>query len=112
VHPTYQRKAIWRLGTGAALLGGGLALLLLDFGPRWLGLVLLVSGLPVYLWGCAALAAARGHATALALTPLMALPLTSLTGPLVAMLLGLSFPIIILLNLPDRSAHYRERRRK
>jgi hypothetical protein len=56
-------------------------------------LVVLV-GLPFYLWGCCALARAKGYSTAIVLSALF----------------GLLFPMVVLLVLPDKHKHYRGQR--
>ena len=59
--------------------------------------ILLLVGIPLYLWGCCILADGKGYTTAIVVT-----------APL-----GLLLPLIILLALPDKlNQHQRQRRRR
>ncbi len=93
MHPRCKKKSAIGLGVGLALLIGGFVLLFAEFGPRGLAAVVILAGLPFYLWGCCALAQAKGYSTAIVLTAV----------------LGLIFPMVVLLALPDKQKHYRRR---
>jgi hypothetical protein len=58
-----------------------------------LGFVAALPGLVIYTWGCLALAKARGYSTALVIT----------------VVLGIIFPVVVLLALPDKEKHTRRR---
>lgn len=98
--PRYKRKSIIGISSGCALSLLGLVLAVAKIGPTALGVVCFFLGIPVYLWGCAALAHARGYSSAIVLAAILVLWL-----PLV----GLVIPLVALLALPDKNSHYRRR---
>jgi hypothetical protein len=53
--------------------------------------MMLLGGLGVYIWGCLALAKAKGYSSAILLT----------------VVLGVVFPAVVLLALPDKFKHHR-----
>ena len=74
------------------LILAGLACLLFTRGTMSaIGLVLMLMALPFYLWGCAALAQAKGYSTAIVLT----------------FVFGGLFPLVVLLALPDKNKRQR-----
>jgi hypothetical protein len=95
--PRYKRKSAIGLGIGLPILAVGFVLLFTRVNSRGslalAGLVVLV-GLPFYLWGCCALARAKGYSTAIVLSAFF----------------GLLFPMVVLLALPDKHKHYRGQR--
>lgn len=93
VHPGYKKKSIVRLTIGLTLFVGGLAMAYADVLPWAVVLLFVFGGIPVYLWGCAALARAKGYSLAILATAV----------------LGLIFPMVVLLALPDKNRHYRRR---
>jgi hypothetical protein len=93
MHPRYKTKCIMGLSIGLALVVGGFALGYAELGPRPLAVLLVFGGIPLYLWGCASLARAKGYSLAI----------------LVTAVLGLLFPMVVLLALPDKQKHYRRK---
>lgn len=98
--PRYKRKSIIGISGGCALSILGIVLARADIGLTTLGVICFFLGIPVYLWGCAALAHARGYSSALTLSAILVLWL-----PLV----GLVIPLVVLLALPDKHSHHRRR---
>ena len=98
VKQRYKKKAIIGIPVGLLLFfAGGISLFLHIF-PRsgvFLSLVLVcwVVGLVLYIWGCLSLAKAKGYSTALILT----------------VVLGILFPVVVLLALPDKNKHHSRR---
>jgi len=90
----YKRKSAIGLGIGFPLVVGGFVLLFPKFGLPGVGAIAMLVGTPLYLWGCYALAKAKGYSTAIVLTALC----------------GLLFPMVVLLALPDKHKHYRGER--
>ncbi|PWU15734.1 MAG: hypothetical protein C5B50_14985 [Verrucomicrobia bacterium] len=102
-----KRKALLGLGIGLPLFIGFVVLGVLaakarhagyrPFGDSTtgillvLGLLMLIVSLPSYLYGCAALARGKGYSTAILLT----------------VILGLLFPLVVLLALPDKNKRHR-----
>ena len=93
--PKYKRHSIIGISVGMALIGGGLALAFLEIIPRGAGAVSYVVGGGIYIWGCLALAKAKGYSSAIVLT----------------VFLGVLFPAVVLLALPDKNKRYGRRRR-
>jgi hypothetical protein len=91
MHPHYKRKSVTGLSIGLTLFIGGCGLAYADILPRGLVVLLIFGGIPIYLWGCASLARAKGYSLAI----------------LVTAFLGLIFPMVVLLVLPDKQRHYR-----
>ena len=58
-----------------------------------------LGGAALYIWGCACLAEAKGHSTAIILVAF----LTCIPG-------AFFLPLLLLLILPDKNAHLHERR--
>jgi hypothetical protein len=85
----YKRKALTGLGVALAvcLCGAGWILFTRGTPLAAIGFIALVAALPFYLWGCAALAQAKGYSTAIVLT----------------VILGGLFPLVVLLALPDKN---------
>ena len=109
----FKRRSIIGLSSGVFLFGSGLVLAGYDLIPRGIGAVLYVVGVGLYIWGCVALAKARGYSTAIVLTAFLGPVLRSLLpvqGNYIAALvlgdvLGLLFPVVVLLALPDKNGH-------
>jgi len=93
VIPKYKQHSILGLSIGIGLAAGGAALASNQIIPGEVGVVLFVVGVGIYIWGCAALAKAKGYSTAIILTAV----------------LGLLFPMVVLLALRDKNRHYRGR---
>jgi hypothetical protein len=100
----YRKKAWIGLGISLPLFLGGWALIFtyvrgaeaeryMTTPPALLAYAMLAVSIPFYLWGCAALAKAKGYSGAIVLT----------------CLLGWLFPVVVLLALPDKNKHYRRR---
>ena len=96
----YKNKALIGTSVGIGLFAVGLALLFtLDKGlshtrasaPQLIAIAMILISVPLYLWGCAALAKAKGYSTAILLT----------------CILGGLFPLVVLLALPDKNKHRR-----
>jgi hypothetical protein len=87
----HKRKAVIGIPLGLSLLGVGIFLSFHGSSLIWLRAVLLFSGIVIYVWGCLALAKAKGYSTAIVLT----------------VILGILFPAVVLLALPDKNSHYR-----
>jgi hypothetical protein len=91
----YKKKALTGFGIWLTLVALGVTLFAVG-GARnhalsGVGIVLVLVGLPFYLWGCTALAKAKGHSTAIVLT----------------FVLGGLFPLVLLLVLPDKNQRRR-----
>jgi len=89
----HKKKAVIGVPLGLLLFFAGLFLLFADFVPRSLlplPLVALLVGIVIYIWGCVALAKAKGYSTAIVLT----------------VVLGVLFPAVVLLALPDKHKHH------
>jgi hypothetical protein len=86
----YKRTSAIGLGVGLPLVVGGIMLLFPKFGLPGVGAIAIFVGAPFYLWGCCALAKAKGYSTAIVLTAFF----------------GLLFPMVVLLALPDKHKHY------
>jgi hypothetical protein len=98
------RRSIYGLVSGFLLMGATLVagVSLWPLGDDWGPPLLLayLTGAALYLWGCACLAEAKGHSTAIILTAFL--------GTLVP---GSFFrPLLLLLVLPDKNAHAGRRR--
>jgi hypothetical protein len=91
--PHHKKKSVIGLGIGVPVLVVGFVLMFAEIGPRGLLVPFLLVGIPFYIWGCLALARAKGYSTAIVLTAV----------------LGLLFPLVVLLALPDKNKHYRGR---
>ena len=91
--PHQKKKSAIGLGIGVPVLALGFILMFAGIGPRGLILLFLLVGIPFYIWGCLALANAKGYSTAIVLTAV----------------LGLLFPLVVLLAVPDKNKHYRGR---
>jgi len=89
----HKKKSVIGLVVGLTALAVGFTLMLAQIGPRPLVILFLLVGIPFYIWGCLALARAKGYSTAIVLTAV----------------LGLLFPLVVLLALPDKNRHYRRR---
>ena len=101
----YTRPAAIGLGIGLPLFIGGWALVffyvrghMATFAstPGIVAIVMIIVSIPLYLWGCAALANAKGYSTAIVLT----------------CILGWLFPLVVLLALPDKCRHHSRSRRR
>jgi len=57
--------------------------------------LLFLAGIPIYIWGCIELARAKGQSTAIVLT----------------VFLGILFPLVVLLALPDKNKYHRHHSR-
>jgi hypothetical protein len=89
----HKKKAVIGIPLGLLLFFAGLFLPFQDFFPRSLiplMLVALLSGIVIYIWGCLSLAKAKGYSTAIVLT----------------VVLGVLFPAVVLLALPDKNKHH------
>jgi type IV secretory pathway VirB6-like protein len=62
-------------------------------GPENLRILMFFAGAIVYVWGCTALATAKGYSSAIVFT----------------VVLGGLFPLVVLLVLQDKHKYYRER---
>jgi hypothetical protein len=92
----YKKKVAVGLGVGLPMVVTGLVLLLTGVRSRaslMFAAALFLAGLPIYLWGCCALAQAKGYSRAIVLTAFC----------------GVLFPVVVLLALPDKHKHYRGR---
>jgi hypothetical protein len=98
----YKRKALIGLGVGLPLFVGGWALVIVhDRGPfvnfasatKVIAVAMILVSIPFYLWGCAALAKAKGYSRAFLFT----------------CFLGWLFPMVVLLALPDKNIQMRRR---
>jgi hypothetical protein len=89
--PHHKKKALVGVPVGLLLFGGSLFLSIQELIPVWLRVVMLLGGIGIYIWGCLALAEAKGYSTAIVLT----------------VILGVLFPVVVLLALPDKHKHYR-----
>jgi hypothetical protein len=91
----YKRKALTGVGVGLSMaaVGFGLVISERDTAPALaiVGGVMMLAALLLYLWGCAALAKAKGQSTAIVLT----------------FVLGGLFPLVLLLVLPDKNQRRR-----
>jgi hypothetical protein len=96
----YKSKALIGTIVGISLFAGGLTLILThDRGPshthasasELIAIAMILISVPIYLWGCAALAKAKGYSTAIVLT----------------CVLGGLFPLVVLLALPDKNKRHR-----
>src|SRR5207253_1426643 len=99
-----KKKALIGLSIGLPLFLGGWALFfayirgpmvetLLTTAPAVAAYAMWAVSVPFYLWGCAALAKAKGYSTAILLT----------------CFLGWLFAVVLLLVLPDKNRHQRRR---
>jgi len=93
--PYYRNQAIIGLPFGLALVCVVLILSLRHQMPVWLRVILALSGLGVYLWGCRSLAKAKGYSSAILLT----------------VVFGVLLPAILLLALPDKNKWYQKPQR-
>lgn len=91
--PHHKKKALIGIPVGLLIAGGAMFLLFRKLGPPWLSLSLFAAGIVIYIWGCLALARAKGYSTALVLT----------------VVFGVLFPIVVLLALPDKNKHFERR---
>jgi hypothetical protein len=84
----YKKKCFAGLGAGIPLLvaSGAICLFSGDEYRPWF-VVPLLAGLPFYIWGCVALAKAKGYSTAIVITAVF----------------GLLLPLVILIALPDKN---------
>jgi hypothetical protein len=96
----YKNKAIIGTSIGIGLFFGGWTLMFIYVrgsepayasAPGLTAIAMLLISIPFYLWGCAALAKAKGYSTAILLT----------------CILGWLFPVVVLLALPDKNRHHR-----
>ena len=92
--PKYKQHSIIGISVGIGLAGGGLAIAGFDIIPGGVGVVLFIVGVGIYIWGCLALAKAKGYSSAIVLT----------------VVLGVLFPAIVLLALDDKNKNYERRR--
>jgi len=100
--PRYKNKAVVGLIVGVTLFLGGWAVLVLwgrgptprpPRAPMVMALTMILVSVPFYLWGCAALAKAKGYSSAILLTCFC----------------GWLFPAVVLLVLPDKNKQHRRR---
>jgi len=96
----YKNKALIGTIVGICLFAGGWALIsMFDRGSshsrasalKLIPIAMMLISIPLYLWGCAALARAKGYSTAILLT----------------CILGGLFPLVVLLALPDKNKRHR-----
>ena len=92
--PQEKKKAVIGIPIGLVLFGGGLLLSVRDLIPIPLRLLMVVGGVGIYIWGCLALAKAKGYSSAIVLT----------------VVLGVLFPAVVLLALEDKNKNYERRR--
>src|SRR5262245_28032582 len=94
----FKNKAVIGLSLGVPLLLGGCALIFTEARgqfpiyastPTIIAIAMIVVSAPFYLWGCAALARAKGYSTAI----------------LITCLLGWLSLFVVLLVLPDKNRH-------
>jgi hypothetical protein len=90
-----KRKAVVGVPLGLVLCGAALYLALQELIPAPFCLLVAFGGICVYIWGCAALANAKGYSTAIVLT----------------VILGVVFPAVVLLVLPDKNKIHKRRSR-
>jgi len=89
-----KKKALVGIPIGLVLFGIGLVLSLRDLIPVPLRFLIVMSGLASYIWGCLALAKAKGYSSAIVVT----------------VVLGVLFPAVILLALDDKNKNHERRR--
>ena len=95
----YKNKALIGTMVGISLAGGWVLMSMHDRGPshthasapELIAIAMILISVPLYLWGCAALAKAKGYSTAILLT----------------CILGGLFPLVVLLALPDKNKRHR-----
>ncbi len=76
---------------GLAMVSVALIVSFKNLAPVAVRVLLGFSGIAIYIWGCLALARAKGYSSALVLT----------------VVLGVLFPAVVLLALPDKHKDYR-----
>jgi len=95
----YKKKALIGIPLGLVLMVGSIVFAFKHLVPVPFGVPLVMGGffggMGLYIWGCLALAKAKGYSTALILT----------------IVLGILFPAVVLLALPDKHKDYKRRRR-
>ena len=89
--PHHKRRAIIGVTIGLALIAASLFLSFRELIPLWLRLVLFSGGIGLYVLGCLSLAKAKGYSSAIVLT----------------VVLGILFPVVVLLALPDKNKLFR-----
>jgi hypothetical protein len=89
-----KKKALIGIPIGLVLFGTGLFLSVRDLIPVPLRLLMVVAGMGIYIWGCLALAKAKGHSSAIVLT----------------VVLGVLFPAVVLIALDDKNKNHERRR--
>ena len=89
--PHYKKKALVGVPVGLVVFGTAVYVSIRELVPFWLGAIMFFGGGGAYIWGCVALAKAKGYSTAIVLT----------------IVLGVLFPAVVLLALPDKNRHYR-----
>jgi hypothetical protein len=92
--PQEKKKAAIGIPIGLVLFGAGLLLSLQDLIPILFRLLMVLGGISIYIWGCLALAKAKGYSSAIVLT----------------VVLGVLFPAVVLLALDDKNKNYKRRR--
>ncbi|HTI68939.1 MAG TPA: hypothetical protein VMF06_03175 [Candidatus Limnocylindria bacterium] len=93
--PDLKTKAFLWITPGLLLTATGIGLFIAAIGSHWLQVSLILAGMPIYMWGCGALAEAKGYSTILVL----------------AAFFGVLLPLVILVALPDKNRVSRRRRR-
>jgi hypothetical protein len=91
--PQQKKKALIGIPIGLVLFGTGLFLSVRDLIPIPLRLFMVGTGIGIYIWGCLALAKAKGYSSAIVLT----------------VVLGVLFPAVVLLALDDKNKKYERR---
>jgi hypothetical protein len=89
-----KNKAIVGIPLGLVLLGAAIFLSARELVPIPVRVIIALVGVGIYIWGCVALATAKGYSSAIVLT----------------VILGVVFPAVVLLALPDKNRYYRKRR--
>ncbi|NOS71643.1 MAG: hypothetical protein HOP33_17175 [Verrucomicrobia bacterium] len=92
--PQEKKKAVIGIPIGLVLFGAGLYLSIRELIPIPLRLLMALGGIGIYIWGCLALAKAKGYSSAIVLT----------------VVLGVLFPAVVLLALDDKNKNYERRR--
>ncbi len=89
--PKYKKQSMIGIPTGLLLLAGAFVVPVHDLFPDWARVFVGFAGVGLYCWGCAALAEAKGYSTAIVLT----------------VVLGVLFPVVVLLALKDKHKYRR-----
>jgi hypothetical protein len=89
--PHHKKKAAIGIPLGLTIFGTALFLSFQEMLPVPLRILMAVGGIGIYVWGCLALAKAKGYSSAIVLT----------------VVLGVLFPAVVLLALPDKNRRHK-----